>query len=121
MWARLAEDAAKRGLVVADADSRELFADAVPVARQEAAMEELARGRRGWRGDGGGAGRGGGGGSGSGGWSGGGDRGRVPSSMPDRNTVEVPPPPPKPAPAREGKVEGNGHRAGFECAFAEEI
>ena len=121
MWARLAEDAAKRGLVVADADSRELFADAVPVARQEAAMEELARGRRGWRGDGGGAGRGGGGGSGSGGWSGGGDWGRVPSSMPDRNTVEVPPPPPKPAPAREGKVEGNGHRGGFECAFAEEI
>ena len=118
MWARLAEDAAKRGLVVADADSRELFADAVPVARQEAAMEELARGRRGWRGDGGGGGRGGG--SGSGGF-GGGDRGRAPPPPPARKTVDVPPPPPKPAPARVGKDEGGGHRDEFECAFAEEI
>ena len=47
--------------------------------------------------------------------SGGGDWGRVPSSMPDRNTVEVPPPPPKRrARARASMVEGNGHRGRFE-------
>ena len=122
MWARLAEDAAKRGLVVADADSRELFADAVPAARQEAAMEELARGRRGWRGDGGGTGRGGerGGGrfgGGGGGGFGGGDRGRAPPPPPARKTTDAPPPPPNPAP----KDAGGGRRDEFECAFAEEI
>jgi senataxin len=47
MWEKLVVDAETRGCVIRAADPRQLFAGVVPVERQEAAMEQITRGRRG--------------------------------------------------------------------------